>query len=78
MAEVNKPGSFLMGSRVNVLQGLAIAGGLTPFADNNDIRILRTEADGTKLIRFHYNDVIKGKNLEENITLKRGDVIIVP
>ncbi len=78
LGRVNNPGRFLLGSRVNVLQGLAIAGGLTPFADNNDIKIFRTEGNGTKLIRFRYNDVIKGKNLEENITLKRGDVIIVP
>jgi polysaccharide biosynthesis/export protein len=78
LGRVNNPGRFLLNSRVNVLQGLATAGGLNPFANNNDIRIFRTEEKGTKLIRFHYNDVIKGKNLEENITLKRGDVIIVP
>jgi polysaccharide biosynthesis/export protein len=78
LGRVNSPGRFLLNSRVNVLQGLAIAGGLTPFADNNDIKIFRTEDNGTKLIRFRYNDVIKGKSLEENITLKRGDVIIVP
>lgn len=78
LGRVNNPGRFLLNSRVNVLQGLAIAGGLTPFADNNDIRIFRTEEGGTKLIRFRYNDVVKGRNLEENITLKRGDVIIVP
>jgi polysaccharide biosynthesis/export protein len=78
LGRVNSPGRFLLGSRINVLQGLAIAGGLNPFADNNDIKIFRTEDSGTKLIRFRYNDVIKGKNLEQNITLKRGDVIIVP
>jgi polysaccharide export outer membrane protein len=78
LGRVNNPGRFLLNSRVNVLQGLAIAGGLTPFANNNDIKIFRTEESGTKLIRFRYNDVIKGENLEENITLKRGDVIIVP
>jgi polysaccharide biosynthesis/export protein len=78
LGRVNNPGRFLLNSRVNVLQGLAIAGGLNPFADNNDIKIFRTEENGTKLIRFRYNDVIKGKNLEGNITLKRGDVIIVP
>jgi polysaccharide biosynthesis/export protein len=78
LGRVNKPGSFLLSSRVNVLQGLALAGGLNPFADNNNIKIFRTEENETKLIRFRYNDVIKGKNLEENITLQRGDIIIVP
>jgi polysaccharide biosynthesis/export protein len=78
LGRVNNPGRFLLNSRVNVLQGLAAAGGLTPFANSNDIKIFRTEEGGTKLIRFRYDDVIKGKNLEENITLDRGDVIIVP
>ncbi len=78
LGRVNSPGRFLLSSRVNVLQGLAMAGGLTPFADNNKIKIFRTEDGTTKLILFRYNDVIKGKNLEENIILERGDVIIVP
>jgi len=78
LGRVNNPGRFLMNSKVNVLQGIAVAGGLTPFANNNDIRILRTEQGITRIIGFRYDDVIKGKNLEGNITLKRGDVIIVP
>ncbi len=78
LGRVNNPGRFLLNSKANVLQGLAIAGGLTPFADNNNIKIFRTVDGSTKLIRFRYNDVIQGKLLDENIILKRGDVIIVP
>jgi len=78
LGRVNNPGRFLLNSRLTVLQGLAMAGGLTPFADNNNIKILRTEEGSTKIFIFRYNDVIKGNSLEENIILERGDVIIVP
>lgn len=75
LGRVNNPGRYVLNSHVNVLQGLAMAGGLTPFADNNGIKIFR--GDG-KTYRFRYNDVAKGKRLEQNILLNRGDVILVP
>lgn len=78
LGRVNNPGRFLLNSQVSILQALAIAGGVTPFASNNDIRVFREEDGVTKLLPFHYDSVIKGKHLEENISLKRGDVVIVP
>ncbi|HOM28991.1 MAG TPA: polysaccharide biosynthesis/export family protein [Deltaproteobacteria bacterium] len=78
LGRVHNPGRFTLNSRVSVLQALAIAGGLTPFADKNDITIFRTELGKTNLIRFRYDDVIEGEHTEDNIILKRGDVIIVP
>jgi polysaccharide export outer membrane protein len=78
LGRVNSPGRFLLNSQVSVIQALAIAGGVTPFASSNDIKIFREEEGGTKLLPFHYDSVIKGKHLEENVNLKRGDVVIVP
>ena len=75
IGRVNLPGRYVLNSRVNVLQGLAMAGGLNPFAKNNSIKIIRS--DGV-ILNFRYNDVAKGKHLEQNILLKRGDVILVP
>jgi polysaccharide export outer membrane protein len=75
IGRVNIPGRYVLNSRVNVLQGLAMAGGLNPFANNNAIKIIRSDGD---ILNFRYNDVAKGKNLEQNILLKRGDVILVP
>ena len=56
----------------------AMAAGTTPFADLNDIKILR-RVDGKQIaIKFRYNDIIKGKRLEQNIVLQAGDVVVVP
>jgi len=75
---VYNPGRFPLNGNVNVLQALAMAGGLNPFADNNGIRIIRDEGGKSSVFEFRYNDVVKGKMLEQNIVLKRGDVVVVP
>lgn len=78
LGKVNAPGRFLMTSNINVLQGLSTAGGLNSFAKRNDIKIFRQNNEKTQIFEFEYDDVTDGKNLEQNIQLKRGDVIIVP
>ena len=78
IGKVNSPGRFAMTGNISVLQALSTAGGLNPFAKRNRIKIFRQEGDKTTIIEFHYDDVIDGKKLEENIILKRGDVIVVP
>ena len=55
-----------------------MAGGLTPFAKKNSIKIFRQEKEETKIFEFRYDDFVKGKNLGQNILLQRGDTIIVP
>jgi polysaccharide export outer membrane protein len=78
IGRVNKPGEFVTGRFVDVLQALAMAGGLTPFAAENDIRILR-RVEGNEYVRnFRYADVRKGEHLEQNILLRSGDTVVVP
>ena len=78
IGQVNRPGDFIANPRVDVLQALTLAGGVTPFAEVNDIRILRRDAEGLQSLEFRYRDIEKGKRLEQNIILQAGDVIIVP
>ena len=78
IGRVNKPGEFVVGRFIDVIQALTLAGGLTPFADDDNIRILRKEDGKETVIMFDYADVKKGRNLDQNIMLKSGDVIIVP
>ncbi|MFD2110872.1 polysaccharide biosynthesis/export family protein [Thiorhodococcus fuscus] len=79
MGRVNKPGDFPLVTRdVTVIQALAMAGGLTPFADEKHIKVLRTENGGQRSIPFNYKDIRRGKALEQNIMLEAGDVIVVP
>ena len=78
IGRVNQPGRFVLNTNVNVLQALSIAGGLNPFAKRNDIKIFRREGTATKVLPFRYDQVTDGEKLEQNITLQRGDVIVVP
>lgn len=78
IGRVNKPGEFLVGHYTDVLQALSLAGGLTPFASENDIRIMRRDRGEQRVFQFRYGDVRKGKELSQNIILERGDVVVVP
>jgi polysaccharide export outer membrane protein len=78
LGQVQNPGQFIMNPRIDVMQALALAGGTTPFAELNDIRILRRSGNRQTLIEFRYGDIARGRNLQQNIVLQSGDVIIVP
>jgi len=78
IGKVNKPGEFVAGRYVDVLQVLSMAGGLTPFAAENDIKILRKENGKDIVFPFRYSDIKSGVKLDQNITLKGGDVVVVP
>jgi polysaccharide export outer membrane protein len=78
IGKVNKPGDFPVGHYVDVLQALSMAGGLTPFADGNDIRIMRREGEQQVVLPFEYGRVVRGQKLEQNVRLRAGDVVVVP
>jgi polysaccharide biosynthesis/export protein len=78
IGQVNKPGEFIMNPTVDVMQALSMAGGTTPFASLADITILRRTPTGKQSLPFRYNDVVRGKRLDQNIDLQSGDVVVVP
>jgi polysaccharide export outer membrane protein len=78
IGRVNKPGEFPIGRYVDVLQALSMAGGLTPFADSNAIRVMRREGDRQIVLPFEYGSVVRGQKVEQNIQLRAGDVVVVP
>jgi polysaccharide export outer membrane protein len=78
VGKVNKPGEFVVGRPANVMQALAMAGGLTPFASPSRIVILRRLSDKEQTLPFDYKAVSRGQFLEQNITLLPGDVVVVP
>ncbi len=78
LGQVNRPGEFIANTRMDVTQALAMAGGFTPFAQKNDIKILRRFGTQARAINFKYGDIEKGKQLEQNILLQPGDTIVVP
>lgn len=78
IGQVARSGVFTVNPQVDVIQALSMAGGPTPFASLNDIKILRRTGNQQLAISFRYDDVIKGRNLEQNIILQSGDVVVVP
>ena len=78
IGKVNNPGRFILNVDVNVLQALAIAGGLNIYAKRNKIKIFRHGSNETTIYPFEYDEVVEGKRLEQNIYLRRGDVVVIP
>lgn len=78
IGQVNRPGEFPVNRYVDVVQALAMAGGTTPFAQLNDIKILRREGGTQQAIPFSYGDVAAGRRLQQNIVLEPGDTVLVP
>jgi len=79
VGQVKQPGTFAFDTQLDVMQALSLAGGLTPFASESRIKILRRDDAGKQAaIPFDYSDVEDGQELEKNILLRGGDVVVVP
>ena len=73
-----RPGEVLANRNMDVVQALSIAGGMTPYAAANKIKILRSQNGKLSAIPFRYGEIEKGENLQQNIILRSGDVVLVP
>lgn len=78
LGEVVRPGEYPLSARTDVLQAIAMAGGFTIYAKKTRIEILRNQGDERIKIYCNYNQVISGKNIDQNIPLMPGDVVVVP
>jgi polysaccharide export outer membrane protein len=76
--EVTRPGAYPITADHSVMQLIAVAGGLTEYADANNIMILRVQDGKQRAFKFHYKDVLRGKALPQNIQLMPGDTVVVP
>ena len=78
IGQVNNPGQFTVGRYVDVVQALTLAGGLTPFAAESRIRVIRRIGDREEVYPFNYSAVQRGRGLDQNVLLQSGDVVVVP
>lgn len=78
VGKVIKPGEYQATHYMDVLQAISLAGGLTPYADSDDIKIIRRTNERKQVFEFDYDDVISGENLDMNILLQAGDTVAVP
>jgi len=78
VGKVNRPGEFIASHYMDVLQALSLAGGLSPYAESDEIKIMRRTGDNQQVFEFDYDEVVSGDRLDMNIILKAGDTVVVP
>lgn len=71
---INRPGEYPLVVPTTILEAISKAGGVQEFGNKKHIYVLR----GDERIPFNYKDVLKGKNMSQNILLKPGDHVVVP
>jgi len=88
MGQVKAPGLFHLDYPITIVKAVARAGGLTEWA-KSDITIIRQDnelipekgqekpAKKAQRFQFDYDDFVEGKNIEKNIQLEPGDVVVV-
>ncbi len=76
--KVQKPGGMNVEKPITVLQALALAGGFQEYAKPSEMAVIRNYGDENIVFKFDYGEVIKGKNSNQNILLRSGDVVVVP
>lgn len=78
IGQVSKPGEFVVNPQVDVMQALTMAGGVTAFAALSNIFVLRRSGDEQTRLSFDFTAVAKGRDLQQNVMLQSGDVVVVP
>lgn len=76
IGEVNQPGAYPVTGNDTLLQLLTRAGGLSIFADRDDIRVIRREGGKVTEYTIDYDAIIEG-DFEQDIVIRPGDRIIV-
>ena len=76
--EVLRPGSYVVRQKTTLMQAIALAGGLGPYAAKRRIQVRRKGGPGENIFLFDYRAYEAGQDLEGDITLHAGDVIMVP
>jgi polysaccharide export outer membrane protein len=72
--EINRPGAYPLATPTTIFEALTMAGGFREFANTKHIVIIR----GTQRLKFNWKEVVKGKNLGQNVLLENGDKVVVP
>jgi polysaccharide export outer membrane protein len=74
--EVKTPGAVRLRSETSLVQLMTMVGGFSEWANQKKILIIRKEKGAEKRITVNYKKIIDGK--EPDVSIKRGDLVIVP
>ncbi len=76
--QVGKPGKYELRSDITIAEALAIAGGMTPEAKTQIFLFHKTSNGWVETRKVNMKDILKGKNANEDASIKPGDMIYVP
>ena len=76
--QVGKPGQYDLRHETTVSEGIAIAGGLVPTAKTQVFLFHRVSTNWVEVKKLNLNDLLRGKNANEDAYLSPGDSIFVP
>jgi polysaccharide export outer membrane protein len=78
VGQVVKPQALPYREGMRVLDAILAVGGLTQFASGNRARIVRNENGHETVIHVKLANLVNGGDVNENVPLKPGDVLVVP
>jgi polysaccharide export outer membrane protein len=78
IGQVAKPQALPFREGITALDAVLAVGGLAPFAAGNRAKVVRTENGKQRELRIKLDDIINKGDMQQNILLQPGDVLVVP
>ena len=78
IGEATNPSAINYTEKMTLLDLMIRVGGLTEYADGNNAKLVRMVSGKQKSFDIRINDLIKKGDIEENIDMLPGDIIIIP
>jgi polysaccharide export outer membrane protein len=78
MGQVMRPGVYSLKRGITVVEAIALAGGFTPTAAQDGVRVIRIQDGKKKIILVPVASILRGGNKSRDITLESDDTIVVP
>lgn len=78
LGEVSKPGVFALSKPIDVLEAIALSGGFTHDAKEENVLVIRGDKNNPDLIKLDLKSAMNYADLKQNIRLQNGDIVYVP
>jgi polysaccharide export outer membrane protein len=77
--QLNHPGKYPLRSNMTLIEAIAIAGGINENAKHSEILLFRRVSNQWMEAKvINYKDMLKRKDISEDVVLQPGDLIYVP
>jgi polysaccharide export outer membrane protein len=77
--QVGKPGQYELRADLTITEALAVAGGMTMASAKTQIFVFhRTSQNWLEVKAVNLKDILRGKNINEDVMIRPGDMVYVP